>query len=449
MYAQSFTNRPPAFYAALVVVTLLPLYLASYHYRLWHPYGGADPAEAVELSSAAFVAEWLDVHVVQPFNPSTIATYCNRTEWHPNLVFNLVDGAEDGLADARGSLLDFLFYAIEAGASIVLPGFAANGAGRNASRIAVDKMPFGMLFDEAWLLSSMAEACPQMAIYKPERDHKTADALPGTYVPKSRRVDMDSGKTKKAYLEHLDAWLKEKPDFKPDRLTLVNVERTSWQVDTRNLPQVFRRSFGQVLRTADDIRRLAAVAVQELTRKFTTHIDSSSVVPRNAFYGAYVDTRGSVASEPYSNFSAQTDAHLEQAIMHKLKVIYVASDNATETALFRTAAARYPLPIIAVSKLDLLPVAEVAALKELTPTQQVLVDFEVLKRCSIFGGSVKSSASYNIALTRNQWLADQGRMNDPWFVVHKDVGVAFDDGISRIVGRDGVYELQMPRGMWP
>lgn len=40
-------------------------------------------------------------------------------------------------------------------------------------------------------------------------------------------------------------------------------------------------------------------------------------------------------------------------------------------------------------------------------------------------------------------------MNIPWFAVHEDVGVAFDDGISRIVERDGVYEQLIARGMWP
>jgi len=88
-------------------------------------------------------------------------------------------------------------------------------------------------------------------------------------------------------------------------------------------------------------------------------------------------------------------------------------------------------------------------LKESIALQRALLDYEVLKRSSVFGGSPKRSSSYNIALTRNQWLVDQGRMNDPWFVVHEDVGAAFDDGVSRVVGRDRVFEQLIPRGMWP
>jgi len=48
----------------------------------------------------------------------------------------------------------------------------------------------------------------------------------------------------------------------------------------------------------------------------------------------------------------------------------------------------------------------------------------------------KPTSSCNIALTRYQWLADEGRRNDPWFAMHEDVGVAFDDAIGRIVGAE-------------
>jgi len=92
------------------------------------------------------------------------------------------------------------------------------------------------------------------------------------------------GNSRKAFLEHFNTWPKEEPEFKPNQLVLANVERTSWQVDTRNLPSGFRRSCGRVLQAAEDMRRLAALAVQRLTRNVTTHIDPTSTLPGNAFY---------------------------------------------------------------------------------------------------------------------------------------------------------------------
>ncbi|KAK5677703.1 hypothetical protein LTS10_009586 [Elasticomyces elasticus] len=448
MFVQSLADRSSAFYASVVALTLLPLYLVSFSYRLYHPYGGTGTAAPLTSSFLNFQENWLGVQVV-PFEASAIAEYCSRTEWHPNLVFNLAEGAAEDVADLRSNILDFLFYAIEAGASVVLPSIAGAPTQHNSSEIIADKSAFGTMFDQDWFFASMAEACPQMAIYTPEEDHKMADAMPGVYVPSSRRMDMDLGGTKKAYLDNLDAWLKEKSQFQPDQLTLVNVERTRWQVDTRNMPQRLRRNLGQVLRTASGSHQLAAVAVQELASRFATDIDPRMVVPRNAFYGAQLHTLSGQASQPYSNFSAQADAYLAEAIKHELKIIYVASDNVSELALFKIRAATHPLPLIAVSKFDLLTADDLEALKQMTTTQQALVDFEVMKRSSMFGGAVKSTLSYGVALARNQWLADQGKMNDPWFAVHEDVGVAYDDGISRILGRDAVLEQQIPRGMWP
>lgn len=60
-------------------------------------------------------------------------------------------------------------------------------------------------------------------------------------------------------------------------------------------------------------------------------------------------TRRSLASELYLDFSAQTAAHLEKAILYKLKLVYIASNSAAELALVCVAAANHPSPLIAVS----------------------------------------------------------------------------------------------------
>jgi hypothetical protein len=194
--------------------------------------------------------------------------------------------------------------------------------------------------------------------------------------------------------------------------------------------------------------------VKNLASKHNIRVDPRDAIPRAAFYGAHLRTEADARNagwlnEPNSNFSAQTDAYIAQALKHNLHTIYVASGNATDLALFKAKAAAHRPPLNVTSKFELLPRNEAAALRELSWDQQALVDYAVLQRCSIFGGVVKSSFSYRIAITRNQWLEDQGRVSDPWFVMHEEVGVAFDDGISRILGRDGWHELRIPRGTWP
>ena len=452
MQLQSVANKPLSFHAALLLVTLAPLYYTSYQYRLKHPYGGSSGSVTARPPSQDFARDWLNTHLISPFNPSPLATYCNRTVWHPNLVFNL-DNANGGIGNVRGNVLDFVFFAIEAGASIILPGRASRSK-EDISNVWASRAPFNSFFNEEWFVHTMGETCPQMRIYKPEANQTKAAALPGNYLPRTRRMDVDQGNTKDAYLEHLDTWLKEKPEFDPTNLTLVNLERTLWDIDTRSLPLGFRRNFGQILRIRPTISRLAAIVVQNLASKHRLHIDPRDGIPEQGFYGAHLRTEADAKNagwlnEPHSNFSVQTDAYIAQALKHGIKVLYVASGNATDLALFKVKARAHRPPLNVTSKFDLLPKNEAAGLRDLSWDQQALVDYEVLQRCSVFGGVVKSSFSYNIAITRNQRLVDAGQVMDPWYVMHEENGVAFDDGISRILGRDGWHEMRIPRGMWP
>ncbi|KAK3716694.1 hypothetical protein LTR37_006324 [Vermiconidia calcicola] len=452
MGLQSITTKSHKFFATLLLLTLPPLYFGSYRYRLVHPYGGQPTLQLNRPASTDFLREWLDTRIISPFNPSAIATYCNRTEWHPNLVFNL-ENANGGIGNVRGNVLDFIFFAIEAGASIVLPGRAARSQ-EDISNVWAAHAPFDTFFDEEWFMHTMGQACPEMKIYKPEANQQLADALPGNYLPHTRRIDVDPDATKMAYLEHLDAWLKEKPEYSPENLTLVNLERTLWDIDTRSLPLGFHRNFGQTLRTNPAIARLAAIVVQNLASNYRLLLDPRDAIPKRAFYGAHLRTEADAKNagwleEPHSNFSMQTDAYIKQALKHKLKVIYVASGNATDLELFKDKAAAHRPPLNVTSKLDLLPPSEAAAIRDLTWDQQALIDYEVLQRSSVFGGVVKSSFSYNIAMTRNQRIVDSGLVRDPWYVMHQEEGVAFDDGLSRILGRDGWHEMRIPRGMWP
>ncbi|KAI6892805.1 hypothetical protein KC318_g5791 [Hortaea werneckii] len=467
MYMQKILNKPPAFHITLLLATLAPLYIGSYQYRLRHPSGLTTHHPTTEppaTASATFIRDWLAVHVVDPFNPSPIATYCNQTVWRPRLVFNLVD-ANGGIGNIRGNFLDFLFYAIEAGASIMLPSMATRSAA-DLSNVWASRGDFDLFFDEDWFLSALAQACPQMVVYKPRPELGMVDPLPGTYSPPSRRMDVDAGNLREAFRRHLGEWLREQGENEEGMMTaeeeeggkvvLVNVGRTLWEVDTRSLPPGFRRNFGQLLRINPVIRRLAAIEVQQLATQRNLAIDPRVAIPPHAFYGAHLRTEADAQAigwlhEPYTNFSAQTDAYIAHALHHHpgLRTLYVSSGSADEISRFAAKAAAHAPPLTVLSKHSLLPPQALRDLDALSWDQQALVDFEVLHRASVFGGFVKSSFSYNIAMTRAQWGEDRGRAVEPWRVVHEEMGVAFDDGLSRVVGRDGWHEGRIPRGMWP
>jgi hypothetical protein len=233
----AINKQHPALYTAGLFVVLIPLYYVSWQYNIAH----VLPSRVVHPPSNDFVTDWLNVHLVEPFNPSAVGAYCNTTEWWPNLVFNLAN-ANGGVGNVRGNILDFIFFAIEAGASIMLPGMASRSQS-DISNVWASRAPFDHFFDEAWFLDAMSQACPQMAIYKPTEGQEVAQSLPGNYLPQTCRMDSNPEATKQSYLEHLNSWLSAQPTYHPDNTTLVNLERTLRDIDTRSLPSSFRRSF--------------------------------------------------------------------------------------------------------------------------------------------------------------------------------------------------------------
>lgn len=411
------------------------------------------PVTNDEISTSAdFIREWLDTQLIEPFNPWPLKIYCNRTEWHPNLVFNLPN-ANGGMGNVRGNILDFIFFAIEAGASIIKPDMFTRST-EDLSELWAPRAPFDYFFDEEWFDSAMASACPQMTIYEPEPGRELKDPLPGNYYPRQRRPDFDPGNTKEGYLEHLEVWMRGNGEFRDGELNVVNIERTLWEVDTRSLPRGLRRNFGQLLRTSPSRRRYAAVALQTLNDRFGLQIDPRDAIPKHAFYGAHLRTEEDVhkngwVNDPYSNFTEQTDSHIANAVKNKLSVIYAASGDANELEKFKEKAAAHRPPLNVTSKFDLLPPQELEEVMKLSWDQQALVDFEVLQRCSVFGGFAKSSFSYHVAFARNQRLEDWGLVMDPWYVINEDEGVTFDDGYNKIVGRFPLMERRVPRGLWP
>jgi hypothetical protein len=382
----AINKQHPALYTAGLFVVLIPLYYVSWQYNIAH----VLPSRVVHPPSNDFVTDWLNVHLVEPFNPSAVGAYCNTTEWWPNLVFNLAN-ANGGVGNVRGNILDFIFFAIEAGASIMLPGMASRSQS-DISNVWASRAPFDHFFDEAWFLDAMSQACPQMAIYKPTEGQEVAQSLPGNYLPQTCRMDSNPEATKQSYLEHLNSWLSTQPTYHPDNTTLVNLERTLRDIDTRSLPSSFRRSFPQILRTNPSIRRLAALATENLAlQNQNLPLDPRAAIPPSTFYGAHSRTEADAQiagwnSAPNTNFSAQTDAYIAHALAHNLKLIYAASGNASELAGFRKKAAAHSPPLSVTSKLDLLPPSGAARqeLEALTWDQQALVDYEVLQRCSVF-----------------------------------------------------------------
>ncbi|USW54661.1 hypothetical protein Slin15195_G079800 [Septoria linicola] len=208
-------NRPPALtpltFSALLFTTLLPLYLFSSHYLTHHPYGDAivptpsmSTANNTVSPSSSFIQRWLSTHLLHPFDPALLASYCNHSYSTttpaptPNLVLTLYD-ANGGIGNIRGNFLDFILLAIDLGAKgIFLPAMAARDE-ENLSNVWGDggkKKGFGEMFDEEWFVGVVGRVCPGLSVYKSAEEGEGMEvvrAVEGVWRSGSRRVDLEDG----------------------------------------------------------------------------------------------------------------------------------------------------------------------------------------------------------------------------------------------------------------
>lgn len=407
-------------------------------------------------SQEEFLEDWLRV-AGTPSDASAISSLCNRSNqyWRPNLVLRL-DDANGGVGNVRGNILDFLYFAISAGASIVLPRFATRST-TDLSSLWEGSSPFEMFFDKDLFLGTLRSRCPQMVIYDSQTERNLPVPLDDRFLPASMRSDLDPAQTPESGLEQFNAWLATH-DVKgtPDSLTVIKVQRTLFNADTRSLPFEVRRDFGDLLRLNPKVRRLAGIATYNLARRFDLHIDPAHPYYTKAFFGAHLRTEwdaekaGWLDESLHLSLENQSSTYLEQANEHGLGVLYCASGSAGGISAFKHDA-WHNHRINVTHKADLLEDVDLFRLQQMTWDQQALVDYEILTRSTYFAGIVKSTFSYNIALRRNLAVEEEGRnMEKHWYKPQDmDNTLAFQDSLSTIWGRDEGHEEKIPRGMWP
>lgn len=449
--------------AILCLVTLLPLYYFSYTLRTSEITSGGYPRPGSQ-PSADFISQWLNSSLLGPFDPVPIHTHCAETQWRPNLIFK-IDETNGGIGNVRAHVLDFAFFAIEAGAAMVLPSQTVRSTSDLFDVWHGQQANFSRMFDDRSFLERVKEACPGLKVYRPAEVEKLVQkgevkVVSDGYDARSRRVDFDPGNTRDAAVGYLTAWLKSHGVDITKTKAQVTVRHTMWEVDTPSLGSSLRHQIGQLFPFRADSRRHAALAVHTLATRYDLPVDASDHLHERAFYGAHLRTEQdtlsagwfspNTATEVGLNYTEQTDAYLAHAGEHSLHVMYVATGNATELERFKAKAAAASPSVTVTSKWDLLPPDAAQALGELDWDQQALVDMEILMKCSVFGGFAKSSFAFAIAVARNTYLEAHGRpLGYNWRMREVNPLIAFDDGLSRILGRNEMnerYEIDGLRG---
>ncbi|KAF3766788.1 hypothetical protein M406DRAFT_239600, partial [Cryphonectria parasitica EP155] len=351
---------------------------------------------------------WLATEIGGPFNGSWLAQVCNETTWRSDVALHMTH-SRGGLANVRGTILDFLHFAIRTGtAHLVLPSYVKR---TDTSLDWMDESngywPFSNLFDDVWFLDTMKTHCPQVTFYGNVTDVPATAFVEPDYEIHTARPDKRPDESIAATAAHFAAWLADNPaGYQPGLLNLVNVGATLWAFDMMTSPRM-RLVLGRMCKINPRIRELAATATWNLRglHNLSETLDPRDQIYQDAFYGMHLRTEADASTvnwdSQFGGFDSQTDIHLEKCQGLGLQVIYVASGNQEDIERFKEKAMDRA-NITVVSKKDLITDPDdQAVLDGMTWDQHGALDWEVLARSTYFSGPVMSSFSWNLAYRRN------------------------------------------------
>ena len=229
--------------------------------------------------------------------------------------------------------------------------------------------------------------------------------------------------------------------------------------------------FGRILRFRPDVRRIAATVMYALNTRHNLGLEPGRGIVPGKFYGAHLRTGQDAAAAGWTPYVVQEHNYIAHAMKAHLGLIYVTPTTPADVEAFRNTAANVSISVetketllASVSPLESASVytplkgfeEEWGMLQGLSWDQQLLVDFEVLLRCSLFGGMWESSFSWNVAMRRHVvasgakgWtsIAQRGKELDELARVKRRItGTAFDgiEGAAMVVARKEVDSEEAP-----
>lgn len=307
--------------------------------------------------------------------------------------------------------------------SFVVPEIRSRGTTLSTLKTDID-VPFTYFFDVEHFTNTLSEACPQIHIIPHRNDlwdqPSTGKAvllspndLSKTFV--AQTVLANPGKWSSDFKEHLNTT--HPTPFSASEPVLISLETPLLQFPLSYDDPFLVANFGRMLRFRQDVRRLAATLLYAMDKKYGMGVDPDlpGVHPK-LFYGAYLRTAADAKAAGWTPYVHQAEKYLKHAQHHKLQTIYLMTGNEADAKTFTETAAN--LSVSVPTKEELLAgkgyQRELREMKSLTWDQKGLIDYEVLLRSSVFGGTHESSFSWNVAMRRHvvmgggQWTKISG-----------------------------------------
>ncbi|TDZ32142.1 hypothetical protein C8035_v000736 [Colletotrichum spinosum] len=390
-----------------------------------------------------------DVFDFPPLDSDAVRAGCDATEWDTKSKFQVVFTCENsvgGIGNIRNSVLNCVRYAVLAGGSLVMPRIVVRDESDISQIRTGKKVNLDYMFDREHFVRSLNASCPQLRLFNSSDDVAARLGPPRTWsvglFPESlieeEKIPSTGIPHPEKWKEQLHAWLKqidEKTDNAPtgrpnEGPFVVDLGRSYLTYPIYSDGEAFATTFGNMLKFRSDARELATRAMLRIGR---------------SFFGAHLRTEKDAMenwnpADPtweWSEYGKQTDAYLDQAARSDLRVVYVASGNATEVGIF--AGQAHARGVAVVTKTDLLSGRDLARLGALAWDQQALVDFLVMLGAAQFGGIGHSSFAWNIALKRHLFAQERDHLSGPQML---------SDDMSQIYGIPGKWP-EYAACLWP
>ncbi|KAH8676555.1 hypothetical protein BGZ60DRAFT_372421 [Tricladium varicosporioides] len=365
---------------------------------------------AISGKKAVFVQNVMRNPIDGPFDNRTLVELCKSKTWTPGLIFRC-DSPKGGVGNVRNVFLNCVRYAIEAGAtSFIVPEIIGYGTTLTTVRKEMP-LPFDHFFDLEHFTQSLGWACPQIKFINHFNDlwnvPSTAKAvllqpegLLGEYV--IGKVLAHPEKWASALKHHLNA-SHPKP-FSAELPGLVTLQQPMLQFPLSYDDPHFVSNFGKILRFREDVRRIAATVQWAMSKKFDMGMKAreDGVFP-GRYYGAHLRTAPDAKAAGWTPYETQAKNYLDHASQWHIPVIYLAGSEKKDLQTFRLAAGNFSLAVT--TKEELLAekgyANELKELDTLQWDQRILVDYEMLLKSSIFGGTHESTFSWNVAMRRH------------------------------------------------
>jgi hypothetical protein len=384
---------------------------------------------AVSGKKAVFVEAVLGTEIDGPIDNSALKELCKRKIWTPGLIFSC-EAPQGGVGNVRNVFLNCVRYAIEAGGesalspptsarlvlitskatAFVVSEIVSRGTTLETLHTNIN-VPFTYLFDLEHFKASLSESCPQIHLIPHLNDlwdkPSTAKAIVLSPQDLTTHFEADTvlahpANWTQSFKKYLNA--SHPTPFSASLPVLVSLHTPLLQFPLSYDDPSFVANFGKILRFREDIRRLAGTTLYAMNKKHGIGMDPDLVgVHPGLFYGAHLRTAADAKAAGWTPYINQSVNYLSHANQHKLPVIYLTTGNEADAKRFTEDAASFNMSVS--TKEELLAEKgferELKEMKALTWDQRGLIDYEVLLRSSLFGGTHESSFSWNVAMRRH------------------------------------------------